>query len=373
MTFVLIAGNAASASSKSSVMIDSNKFAAKLYDEGVLFYATGNEPFWSFRINRDSTMIFDMLGKDELRFPGYMLNRAMDANVFRVDSKTESAAISAQIIGQKCTDNMSGNESPYSVEVTITIGYDSPVSYSGCGMYIPDFRLSGKWQLSMIGGDKIDAAVYGEKIPYLEFDMQELRVSGIAGCNRISGPVRNEGDMLSLSRLISTLMACPENLRESDVLKGLNSATNYSIIENELILSNPDGELLSYTRILPDSENQTIGEKIYKLNDIWVIESIEGRNVANDEFIKGIPYLEFHIKDMKYMGHTGCNNISGKFEASDETISVEQGIMTRMTCPGDFEQRYVSALSSADRWKVENLRLYLYLGDKELLVFRKTD
>ncbi len=357
----------------SSRMNDSATFTEKLYDQGILFYSTGNEPFWSLRINRDSTISFDLLGEDKLNFTGYSSSKAMDANVMRVDSRTESASLSARIMESKCTDNMSGKESPYDVEITIRRGNGGEKTFSGCGMYVPDFRLSGKWILKKIGAENIDEAAYGERIPFLEFNMADLKVSGVAGCNRVFGPVRNEGSYLRLGNLASTLMACPDNMRESDIIKGLQSSTQYIVQENELILSNPNGELLTYHRPVPEGEIVESESKVYMLNDIWVLEEIESVKVSAEDFMKRVPYLEFHLRDMKYFGNSGCNNLFGNFEAANETIKIGPAAMTKMLCPGEFEQKFIAALNLIDGWKVENLKLHLYSGGKELLKFRKTD
>ena len=92
-----------------------------------------------------------------------------------------------------------------------------------------------------------------------------------------------------------------------------------------------------------------------------------------DETNKGHPVIEIYVKEKRVHGNTGCNTINGKVEVDGNKIAFSNIITTEMACPGDIEQRFLSAIQSVDGYKIEKLRLFLYEGEKERLVFRKID
>ncbi|MBX7043727.1 MAG: META domain-containing protein [Ignavibacteria bacterium] len=351
---------------------DSTDWKKRLYAEGVSFYATGNEPFWSLRVNRDGTMSFDKMSEFTISTGVARVSKAMDADVKRLDAESGSGSLSVSIYRQECTDDMSGDKFSFRVEVNaVPSGSGSAATYSGCGRYIQDMSLDGKWILKKIGTDDISATAYGDKIPFLEIDVNEMRVSGIAGCNRINGPLIQEEGYMRFDRMASTLMACPEEMREADILKGINSTTQYKIENDMLILSNPDNTTLIYQRASEVETGSTGTQSPEQLEGTWVLESTKGNPVNAEGYMKGKPRLIFFTADKKYSGSNGCNNLMGKYEADTVRISFGPAGLTKMACPGNYEQEFVHNLNSADRWKIEGERLKIYDGQTELMVFVK--
>jgi heat shock protein HslJ len=121
------------------------------------------------------------------------------------------------------------------------------------------------------------------------------------------------------------------------------------------------------------STNDIGNANIYRLHDIWALESINGEKFVRDEQSGKHPVLEIYVKDERVHGNAGCNTINGKVKIDGNKISFSQIIMTEMACPGDLEYRFLSALGSINNYKIERLKLYLYEGVEEKLVFRKVD
>ena len=109
-----------------------------------------------------------------------------------------------------------------------------------------------------------------------------------------------------------------------------------------------------------------------RLHDIWALGSINGEEFVKDE-LNNHPVIEIYLKEERIHGNAGCNTINGKVEVDDSNITFSEIISTEMACPGDFEQRFLSAIQSVDGYKIEKLRLFLYEGEAERLVFRKID
>jgi heat shock protein HslJ len=126
--------------------------------------------------------------------------------------------------------------------------------------------------------------------------------------------------------------------------------------------------------ILPGcSTKETEKNNIHRLHDIWALESIDGEKIEMDKSIRNLPMIEIYVKEEKVHGNTSCNVINGKVQFDDNKITFSNIIATEMACPGDIEQRFLSALKSVDNYKIEKLRLYLYENEKERMLYRKID
>ena len=112
---------------------------------------------------------------------------------------------------------------------------------------------------------------------------------------------------------------------------------------------------------------------VNRLHDIWALESIAGEKITIDETVKNLPMLEIYVEEERVHGNTSCNTIDGKVETEKNNITFYDIITTEMACPGDLEQKFLSALQKVNNYKIEKLKLYLYEDDKELLSFQKID
>lgn len=83
--------------------------------------------------------------------------------------------------------------------------------------------------------------------------------------------------------------------------------------------------------------------------------------------------IEIYVKDERIYGNTSCNTLDGKVKISENRISFSDIITTEIACPGDLEQKFLTALTEVDNYKIEKMKLYLYRGNKELLIFQKID
>jgi len=110
-----------------------------------------------------------------------------------------------------------------------------------------------------------------------------------------------------------------------------------------------------------------------RLHDIWALELINGEKFVKNEQPVQHPVIEIYLEEERMHGNAGCNTISGKIEVDGSSIAFSKIITTEMACPGDLEQRFLTALKMVDNYKIEKLRLFLYEGEAERLVFRKID
>lgn len=241
-------------SCKSTAGKDSNTTSSGASTEEDLQYyfkATGNEPFWGIKIGKDQIVFTSLIpGKESITFSHSEPIKAMDANVkmYKLSNEKTTATVSIQQLD--CQDSMSGVISPYSVKVEIKNNSELETQkLSGCGKYLTDYRLHDIWVLEELNGYKVFATDFQKEMPRIEINSAENKFMGYGGCNSITGQIFFEKDVLRFTKVVSTLMACPQGNKEGEFLKALQSTTAYSIENNQLTLSNPSGKLVVFKKV----------------------------------------------------------------------------------------------------------------------------
>jgi heat shock protein HslJ len=92
--------------------------------------------------------------------------------------------------------------------------------------------LDGEWSIVEMNGNKLDPA---ETKQVMIFDMNEKRLSGSAGCNRMSGKIEYDespDNNIKFSRIIATRMACMDMRFEEELLKTLDKVARFETGES---------------------------------------------------------------------------------------------------------------------------------------------
>lgn len=115
----------------------------------------------------------------------------------------------------------------------------------------------------------------------------------------------------------------------------------------------------------------------HRLNDIWVLEEMEGKKVDREKDFMGseLPYMEIYTDENRFSGFSGCNRMTGAFEFEWDRLRFGKVASTRMACPNmEQEDKFLKALTGVSHYALENNRLYLSNDGKEpFLVFKKID
>ena len=112
-------------------------------------------------------------------------------------------------------------------------------------------KLEGKWILEEIKGENIELDA---NQPELSFDLNEKRVFGSAGCNRINGKFEvkeNVTRSISFPNMAATRMFCDKMELEGKVLEALSSVSSFYVLPSEmyLVFSDAEGnEVLKYKK-----------------------------------------------------------------------------------------------------------------------------
>ena len=232
---------------------DGISFNMKLWQEGIDFYARGNEPSWSVDIDFDSKLTFKPMDGPSFELTEYSIHYAQDANILRIAGRGDSGELIVTISGDPCVDTMSGEEFRNTVNVEIRSGDDADFrSMNGCGLYVPDFRLNDIWVLKSLNGIELKADRFPDKgAPTFEFHVEEGRVAGHAGCNNFNGSFfRSRNDILHFEPFAMTRMMCPDMEIEDLVAREVaGRSMKYSIDGLILILIGFDGTELVFQKV----------------------------------------------------------------------------------------------------------------------------
>jgi len=111
-----------------------------------------------------------------------------------------------------------------------------------------DIKLHDIWALESINGEEFFKDEQIINHPVIEIYLKEERVHGNAGCNTINGKVNVDGSKVTFSKIITTEMACPDNI-EQRFLAALQSVDNYKIEKLRLFLYEGEEKRLVFRKI----------------------------------------------------------------------------------------------------------------------------
>ena len=222
------------------------------------YRATGTEPFWSLTINPQS-MRFEAMGGRTIVDDTPRVQAGYAGDVYR------GRRIEVNIVHQRCSDGMSDRVYPDQVQV-----YVDGREWRGCGA--PERYFQQGWESGTApgyGGYGDDRDPYGyDRDPYAatsplaRTSWRVTRINGTAvssggyymnflpdrlqarfGCNDLSGGYSQQGERLSVDRLSSTRMACPDLAAETRASNVLSAPMRVRLSDDLLILSNDRGEI----------------------------------------------------------------------------------------------------------------------------------
>lgn len=112
----------------------------------------------------------------------------------------------------------------------------------------------------------------------------------------------------------------------------------------------------------------------YRLHDIWVLETLEGKPMLATYFLGDLPMLEINSKMANFTGFGGCNKIRGSLFQERGTLRFTDILSSRMACdPNNKENQFLKSLQSSTTYEIKDNRLYLSNPDGIKVVFKKID
>lgn len=231
---------------------DSNtKFIQKKASNGIDFYANGNEPFWSLDMDFEKVFEFKNLDGLSIIVPAEEGVKAMDADITRFRSFNDKYELIVQIERQDCSDTMSDNKFEYRVLIDYKeIEEKNYKRLSGCGNYVPDYRLQNIWAVETLENKNLNEIEFMKGQPVIEIDLVKNRISGHDGCNNIMGGIRYEKDYIIIGNLAGTMMACPNLNISNKIAQTLsNKKLAYQFKDGKLYFTYQDKIIMTLKNI----------------------------------------------------------------------------------------------------------------------------
>lgn len=186
---------------------------------------------------------------------------------------------------------------------------------------------------------------------------EDGNLTGTDGCNRYGATYQVDGNQITITPGIGTLMACPEPITKqaTDYMTALSSATSYQLQADTLDLLDADGNAVATFSAQPTTLAGTS----------WTVIGYNNGKEAVVSVIIGTELTAVFGEDGTLSGSAGCNNYTASYEAdADGNISIGPAATTRKMCSepeGIMEQesQYLAALGTAATYRMEADRLDL--------------
>ena len=225
-------------------------------------------------------------------------------------------------------------------------------------------QIGGRqWKLVELNGSQV-----GISSAYLEFDRDQNRMSGNAGCNRMFGGVEIRGRQIVFSNIGTTRMACADGRvqgTETAFLTALKNIDRFRQSGDTLELSNRRRVLI---RFVAKQDSDHAGGAVRLENKKWVLESIGSTSVSKTG---RTAFIAFDKAKASAGGNSSCNVFGGSYTASGSTLKITEVISTMRACIEDermdIERQFLDALRATNRYKIQNEKLILYRDDRLLL------
>lgn len=203
-----------------------------------------------------------------------------------------------------------------------------------------------RWRVEEIQGEPLTNT--SGNLPDILFSTGQLnKVNGSTGCNKFNGSFQLTGaNIIKFSPLATTKMACaPNNNIESKFLTALDKVNNWSIINDELLLSN--GKILRM-------KLKAITSEAGLLDGNWELNYISGPRIAfNGLYPDKKPIIHFNLPEKELGGNTTCNGFSSKIIMEGNKISIaEPFAKTMIFCEGGGETTFLMMLKKVNRFAV---------------------
>jgi len=190
-------------------------------------------------------------------------------------------------------------------------------------------------------------------------------LAGSDGCNRYGATYQVNGDQITVTPGMGTMMACPEPIMKqaTDYMAALESATSYQIQGGTLGLLDADGNAVVTFTAQPTTLAGTS----------WTVISYNNGKEAVVSVIIGTELTAVFGEDGTLSGSAGCNDYNAAYEADDDgNISIGPAAATRKMCSepeGIMEQesQYLAALGTAATYRLEADRLELRTAEGALV------
>lgn len=321
----------------------------------------GNEPSWRVDLSEPGVASFATPDDETTAYRGAATRHAVLAETLWRGTSTTGRDLVLWLKDQSCSDGMSDTRHPVTARVSLPDGK----FLSGCCRVAPAAAAEAKvlegatWQLTELPGfaglDDLP------RPPTVRFEAG--RVSGFGGCNNLTGGYRVDGDRLTIDRVASTMMACPEPAAsvENAFHQAFAGSFRYVVEGDQLTATAASGAVLRFLREPPP---QLAGVE-------WKVTSYNN-NAQAVVSVMGEPPITLSFKDGQVSGSAGCNTFRGSYTTKGKSIEFGPLITTRRACEEALmtqEREFLAALASAVTWRIDGKVLDMHRADDQRAIW----
>lgn len=222
--------------------------------------------------------------------------------------------------------------------------------------------LGTTWVLRTFNGQNASDLFKG-KTPTMTLNFETNQMNGNGGCNTYGGMFSYKDGMLEAPNLVSTMMACFEDNRESDFYAMLAGPNSVNIVNGVLTLMKDGRTVAEFVKGIDPA----------MLSGEWILESIAGENMQDLFTVEGrTATLSFDAREGRVSGNAGCNGYGATYTINSTLLEVGPIMSTRMACPNlKGENKFTEALTGTSMIAVTQDKLTLSKDGKVVLTFKK--
>lgn len=196
------------------------------------------ESNWRIELGRDS--LFLMVDGQIFKGRSVAPVGTLDPSNLTFTSNNDQGKVFMQLFEEPCTKKDDGNNYAYRIELEFTAGKEkNPTKLSGCGFFIPNPKLQGKYQIIEVMGKALtnDRAL-------ISFDVYSQKISGNNSCNQINGHFTFGFESLHFGKMQTTLMACQDAPLENLVNEVFSKSNVRYQFDEHLVLYDGDEKIM---------------------------------------------------------------------------------------------------------------------------------
>jgi heat shock protein HslJ len=218
------------------------------HNKGILFFAKGNSPEWSFEVDQSSNKIVRFLSSTGMIFTAAFAQPFQNFNSPDYHYNFKTVLGHLKVVMKPKKSKIEGDSKEYSYQVIVDVKYERDPKYQhyeGVGMFVPDFSLDGKWMLEQLNGNQIKRSKNNPV--YINLDLIQSKYQGFNSCNVFGGNFIFEGSKKQFLPGESPLKAC-EGMMEADFMRVLLAAVLIEMKDKKLILKDTNGNQAVFNR-----------------------------------------------------------------------------------------------------------------------------
>ena len=204
---------------------------------GTDFFASGTTPVsWQLKMDFDNRFSFSATNGESMSMPAVTPSKNGNSTFNYQDRAGEMKIVFSET---PCSGVAKAEQ------VTVLV---NTVLYSGCGQYLFDKKINGKWVMQTVNGTELNAKQFTKGLPVMEFNEVGENMIGTDGCNAISSTVKFMGSRMLFGNITTKGTLCNGVVKDLLAKQVSSSLVSYFFKGELLVLYLADDSNISFKR-----------------------------------------------------------------------------------------------------------------------------